>query len=340
VVGGKLQGSSPLPADRVSATGTNASREPDVATVEVVGLRPSTSPDSDPDRILFSTRLVAVGQFRCRVDHALFHDSGPIRQPCFVFPRTAVTIAHDGRRPFVADATVVTLYNAGQRYERTAISPEGDRCDWFGVAPALLRDAVRSFDRSAADEPIKILRHRHAPSRASLYWRQRQLFRTIRDEALKDSLEVEETVCSLLHEVVASAYHGEPAGETDRRTRSTDAQTLNGRGRLALAEDTRRFIARHFSETFSLNDLAAHQGCSPFHLCRVFGQATGRTIHVYRDTLRLRASLERVEEGLSLTAVALDLGYSSHSHFTERFRRAFGVPPSRTAARTRLARIR
>jgi AraC-like DNA-binding protein len=33
-----------------------------------------------------------------------------------------------------------------------------------------------------------------------------------------------------------------------------------------------------------------------------------------------------------LTRLALDLGYSSHSHFTASFRRAFGLTPS--AART------
>jgi AraC-like DNA-binding protein len=275
-----------------------------------------------------STDLVTVGQFRCHVDHAMFRDSGPIRQACFVFPRTAVMIAHDGRRPFVCDPSLVTLYNAGQRYERTPISPDGDRCEWFGVAPELLRGALRSFDPAAADEPVALLRHAHAPSRTDTYWRQRRLFLAVRDGAIVDSLHVEDRVCSLLHDVLASAYRTHAADEASHR-------------RLALADEARRFIARHFFEPFSLGDLAARLGCSPFHLCRSFRQGSGLTIHAYRDALRLRASLERVEDGINLTAVALDLGYSSHSHFTERFRRAFGVPPSRASvARLRRARIR
>ena len=65
-----------------------------------------------------------------------------------------------------------------------------------------------------------------------------------------------------------------------------------------------------------------------YHLARVFKERTGLTLHAYRDQLRLRASLDPVAEGRAdLTELALDLGYSSHSHFTDAFRRAFGAPP-------------
>jgi AraC-like DNA-binding protein len=33
----------------------------------------------------------------------------------------------------------------------------------------------------------------------------------------------------------------------------------------------------------------------------------------------------------NLTALALELGFASHSHFTDTFRRAFGVAPSAVA---------
>jgi AraC-like DNA-binding protein len=52
--------------------------------------------------------------------------------------------------------------------------------------------------------------------------------------------------------------------------------------------------------------------------------------------LRLHASLERVAEpGSDLTAVALDLGFASHSHFTAAFRRSFGLTPSALRAQAR-----
>jgi AraC family transcriptional regulator len=45
--------------------------------------------------------------------------------------------------------------------------------------------------------------------------------------------------------------------------------------------------------------------------------------------VRLLLALERLEDGeRDLSRLALDLGYSSHSHFTAAFRRSFGTPPS------------
>jgi AraC-like DNA-binding protein len=50
--------------------------------------------------------------------------------------------------------------------------------------------------------------------------------------------------------------------------------------------------------------------------------------------MRLRLSLERLRDPrANLSAIAYDLGYSSHSHFTMAFRRAFGTTPSEFRAR-------
>jgi AraC-like DNA-binding protein len=85
------------------------------------------------------------------------------------------------------------------------------------------------------------------------------------------------------------------------------------------------------AERLTLTRIARALGVSVFHLCRSFRRATGLTLHAYRDQVRLRAALERLEQGeRDLTRLALDLGYSSHSHFTAAFRRSFGTSPSRT----------
>jgi AraC-like DNA-binding protein len=47
-------------------------------------------------------------------------------------------------------------------------------------------------------------------------------------------------------------------------------------------------------------------------------------------------ALEPLADGAGdLTRIALDLGFSSHSHFTAAFRRHFGLTPSAFAARQR-----
>jgi AraC-like DNA-binding protein len=49
----------------------------------------------------------------------------------------------------------------------------------------------------------------------------------------------------------------------------------------------------------------------------------------YVTQLRLARALIELPDSDDLTALALDLGFSSHSHFTLAFRRAFGCTPSR-----------
>jgi AraC family transcriptional regulator len=47
----------------------------------------------------------------------------------------------------------------------------------------------------------------------------------------------------------------------------------------------------------------------------------------------LRVALERLSEGdCDLTELALNLGFSSHSHFTDAFKREFGRTPSEEKA--------
>ena len=82
-------------------------------------------------------------------------------------------------------------------------------------------------------------------------------------------------------------------------------------------------------ERLTLGEIARAVHSSPFHLARVFRARTGFSIHGYRNQLRLCSSLEQVlEPEADLALIARRLGYSSHSHFTVSFRRAFGKPPS------------
>ena len=56
---------------------------------------------------------------------------------------------------------------------------------------------------------------------------------------------------------------------------------------------------------------------------------TGETISRYLLRLRLGAAVERLAEGeRDIAALAIDLGFAHHSHFSARFRRAFGITPT------------
>lgn len=96
-----------------------------------------------------------------------------------------------------------------------------------------------------------------------------------------------------------------------------------------LVEAAKAILGATFRENLRLPELSAALGVTPGRLCRVFRGVAGTTLHHYRDQLRLRTALEALAEPQAdLTELALELGYSSHSHFSHRFRRAFATRPS------------
>lgn len=136
----------------------------------------------------------------------------------------------------------------------------------------------------------------HVPGRPAWYLRQRRLFRAASDPtAGSDALALEEHILALVDDVATAA---------------------------------RELLARRATEPLTLEAIARAVGVSSFHLCRAFREVTGVTLHQYRDVLRLTQALEWIDAGADLSAIALEAGYSSHSHFTSAFRRTFGVTPS------------
>ena len=110
-----------------------------------------------------------------------------------------------------------------------------------------------------------------------------------------------------------------------------------------LPKRAKEVLGRCFHEKRSLGELSDAVGCSPFYLARVFRRVDGRSIHQYRLQQRLARSLERIATGHEVAEVAFDLGFSSHSHFTATFRRAFGLTPvgfRRQATASRLRSLR
>jgi AraC family transcriptional regulator len=281
-----------------------------------LNLLPVPAAAAEVDTLIYRGDCVAVGGFRCRPDHPLFEDSGPIRNHCFVFPRTAVEIQHADARPFLGDPAVITLYNPGQRYRRRVASQEGDHCDYYAVAPQVMHEMLRFYDPAALDA-VGGFRAPSISSPASLYLRQRRFFRRLVSGSAIDPLMLEETVLTLLSDVLAGSNTPRPFARVSSATRRM----------TTLIEDARRLLATTFDRPLRLSTVAAELSCSPFHLCRVFRHGTGLTLHQYRDQIRLRRALDLIEGGMDLTTLALEVGYSSHSHFTYAFRRTFGTTP-------------
>lgn len=77
----------------------------------------------------------------------------------------------------------------------------------------------------------------------------------------------------------------------------------------------------------TLEELASHAGMSGRTMTRLFLRDTGLSFRAWRRRLRLLGSLGGLEAGQSVTAVALDCGYTSTSAFIAAFRKEFGATP-------------
>lgn len=277
------------------------------------------------EELVFRSRLAWIGRFECPADHRLFEDSGPASAHFFVFPRSSCRIQHVGRPAFVTSRNLVTFYNPGDEFRRRVVSPEGDRCDWFAVAPELAAEAVREEDPKAAEDPGAAFQFDHGPSDPATYYLHRLTLHRATAPGGADALFVQEAIVALLRRLVRNVYaaHGRGSSEAHRGPASLKAAQRD------LVEAARVVLAKDLAAPLSLDDVARAVGCSVFHLCRLFRRATSTSLHEYRNQLRLRRSLELVaERSADLTGIALDLGYSSHSHFTHAFRAYFGRAPS------------
>ena len=271
------------------------------------------------DRVIYKGPSAQVGSFTCAVSDPRFRDSGPTENHLVVFPRSGVWIRHAGSRAFVADPHIVTIYNRGQEYTRGSLSAEGDRCDWFAVTPEVAREIAREFVSRTDDSPERPFVREFVPCTSSLYLRQRRLYLRLRRGDI-DALEAEESIIGLVAEVIASAHGG-------RRWRRKPNVTHEAH--RDLVERARAQIVSRIARHDSVSALAARLGSSPFHLCRVFRSETGMTLHDYRLELRLRVLLERLAEPRAqLSRIAMELGFSSHSHLTATLRHRVGTTPS------------
>jgi AraC-like DNA-binding protein len=279
-------------------------------------LPPAAGEAPDPCvRHLFAGPGFLIGEFRCPPGAARWRAENWIgRQAHVVVPGTPVTIVPAGADPHLSTANEVLVYDPDVYYRRRLASRDGDRCRFLALDDALAAElALTGGPRRRRPR----LRHCPLPPRA--YAGHRLLYAlAARPDA--DRLAVEELALALLGGAARRlAVEGSSTGVTGAAERS----------RRDAVEAVKRLVAARLAEPLSLAGLAGEVHYSPYFLARMFRRHTGYPIGVFRQQLRLRASLDRVlDRSAGLTEVATEYGFSSHSHYTRVFREAFGCPPS------------
>lgn len=236
-----------------------------------------------------------------------------------VFPYRGVYVRHVGRNDSVAESNQVLFFNQGEEYRISHPVDGGDACLSIGVAEQWL-------DEIAPRE------HRH--DRAGLAFRHQRLRLDARAQALVATLRysLDRNVAQPLEaETLTLTLVRRALGEETSHAAgaSIGRQKLVDRAKLLLSSDPMR--------RWTLSEIGAAVGVSPVYLTQVFRQVEGLPLYRYQLRLRLACALDMLGSYDDLTRLSLDLGFSSHSHFTAAFRQAYGRTP---AAFQRSVRLR
>lgn len=93
--------------------------------------------------------------------------------------------------------------------------------------------------------------------------------------------------------------------------------------------EVQTLLDREYVRTWSLTELGDRVGLSPTYLAGLFSTQLGRGPHEYQTERRIaRAQQLLVTSDLSITAIAIEVGFGSGQHFARTFRRLTDSTPS------------
>jgi AraC family transcriptional regulator len=276
-------------------------------------------------RTLFETDTIQIGRFEVRPVSDACGDVERQASNVVVLPVSGVFSRHDapGRR-VIGTPSHAVLVVADTPYRISFPGGVGDRAITLRFGHALAHDQL---DCHGSED---VASHGLLPSGAMML---RNLLWARLARAQADEFEAEALGLDLLDISLRSMRTGGVPLRRAARVR-----------RMRAIERVKEAVALAPAERWNVARLARVANLSPFHLCHVFREMVGTSIYGYVLRERLAHTLDAVlDGGDDLTAIALDAGFASHSHFTAHFRRFFGCTPAmlrRVATGARIAQLR
>jgi AraC-like DNA-binding protein len=285
---------------------------------------------SPTERVLGRSALFCVGEHRCSPNHPWFREGGGPHTCAYIgFMRSAGVL----REPADSRAQVHTPNTAGfgavgSSFTRRALDDVGEHSEWIAISPGFLAElaGARIFaDKNWNGRDFAVP---FAPLGLRAYYAQRRLVETLSADGCPSDLAFDEYVARLVVIILRDAFRFWDQRSNPKRAQRPSCE----RQRMGIVELAKQIIAADYRSNHSLTQLARAVNCSPGQLARIFPVQTRFTLHEYREHIRLRMSLQLLRETPSdLCAVAEQLGFASHSHFSTVFARRFGMPPSQYA---------
>jgi AraC-like DNA-binding protein len=221
-----------------------------------------------------------------------------------------VYLRHVGGEQAVADANHVLFFNEGQGYQVSHPVTGGDASLVVSVSEPTLRELAPKQLVNEGSVFTFSQQHLRIDARAQALV---MLLKHSLQNGSIEPLEAEGLSLTLVLRAIGPRTTHEQ-GATYVRRRLVD------RVKVLLAGD--------LSRRWTLAGIAAEIRGSPVYLTQVFQQVEGMPLYRYHLRLRLARALDLLPEREDLSALAQDLGFSSHSHFSAAFKQAYGLTPA------------
>ena len=112
-----------------------------------------------------------------------------------------------------------------------------------------------------------------------------------------------------------------------RETLSSDAYKVRQNELLRLGP-VLQYIEEHYSEKINGEQLANLISISYYHFCRLFKQATGKTVTEYINKVRIKNSIDMLNNtNLNITEISLATGFTDINYFIRLFKTHIGITP-------------
>jgi AraC-like DNA-binding protein len=96
------------------------------------------------------------------------------------------------------------------------------------------------------------------------------------------------------------------------------------------------YIATNYGDPITLDDVARSASYSRCHFCKVFKEQIGMSFITYLNRIRIKSAMDLlVRSTLSITEIAVNVGFNDLSHFERVFRASYHDSPSRYRQNTK-----